>query len=58
MIPGSVKLVLNRDAIVNKNNITPIMGMAIVTFSARYLQLKQKLFRNKSRNDTHIPTQI
>lgn len=40
IIPGSVKLVLNNEAIVNKNNSPPIIGIAIVTFSARYLQLK------------------
>lgn len=50
MIPGSVRLVLNKDAIVNKNNIPPIIGMAIVTFSARYLQLKGKILKKKSNH--------
>lgn len=44
MIPGSVKLVLNKEDIVNKNKNPPIIGIAIVTFSAKYLQLEINSF--------------
>lgn len=40
MIPGSERLVLKSDDIVNINNKAPMIGIAIVTFSAKYLQLK------------------
>lgn len=36
IIPGSDKLVLKREDIVNINNNPPIIGIAIVTFSAKY----------------------
>lgn len=40
MIPGSDRLVRNKEDIVNINNKPPMIGIAIVTFSAKYLQLK------------------
>lgn len=46
IIPGSVRLVLNREDMVNTNRHIPIIGMAIVTFSAKYLQLKSRLKQN------------
>lgn len=42
IIPGSERLVRNNEDIVNKNSRPPIMGIAIVTFSAKYEQLKIK----------------
>lgn len=41
IIPGSDRLVLSKEDMVNKNKNTPTMGIAIVTFSAKYLQLKK-----------------
>lgn len=42
MIPGSERLVLNKEDMVNMNNKPPIIGIATVTFSAKYLQLQIK----------------
>lgn len=41
MIPGSERLVRSKEDIVNKNNNAPMIGIAIVTFSAKYLQLHE-----------------
>lgn len=46
IIPGSDRLVLNSEEIVKTNKSAPIIGIAMVTFSARYLQLKLKCEKN------------